>query len=424
VLLLLPTATYRAGDFLAAAGRLGVEVLVGSERQQALAGTMGDRFLLLPLDEPERAAAAIVAHSRLSPIDAVVAVDDQGVVAAAIASRDLGLPHSPPDAVRATRDKAEMRSRLAGAGVAQARFAVVGAGGGDEAVAAAAAAIGFPVVIKPTSLSGSRGVIRADDSPAVLAAAARIRAIIAEAGAPAGASLLVEEFLPGDEVAVEGILRRGVLEVLAVFDKPDPLDGPFFEETIYVTPSRRSASVLANVADVTSAAALALGLTEGPVHAEVRIDRLSGTARLIEMAARTIGGRCSKVLTFATGQSLEELVLAHALGLDATQAFLPPAAAGAAGVMMLPIARTGILREVGGVDSALAVAGVTGVEISATVGRRVRAIPEGDRYLGFMFARGETPQEVEAALRAGLSALRIRIDAGTAADGPERPPAC
>jgi biotin carboxylase len=422
VLLLLPTATYRAADFLEAASRLGVGVMVGSERQQALAGAMGERFLLLPLDEPEQAAAAIVAHSRTSPVDAVVAVDDQGVVTAALASRALGLPHSPPDAVRATRDKAKMRTLLAGAGVAQARFALVAGDAGEQAVAEAGGTIGFPVVVKPTSLSGSRGVIRADDGPAAEAAAARIRAILADAGG--GASLLVEEFLPGEEVAVEGILRHGSLEILAVFDKPDPLDGPFFEETIYVTPSRQPAAVLARVAEVTSAAARALGLTEGPVHAEVRIDPASGAARLIEIAARTIGGRCSKVLTFATGQSLEELVLAHALGLDTTRATPHEPQADAAGVTMLPIARTGILRGVSGVDAALAVPGVSGVEISATVGRRVRALPEGDRYLGFMFARGGTPQEVEAALRAGLAELEIRIDAGADAEGPERPPAC
>jgi biotin carboxylase len=385
---------------------------------------MGDRFLLLPLDRPEEAAAAIVAHSRRLPIDAVVAVDDQGVVTAAIASRDLGLPHSPPEAVRATRDKAKMRSLLAGEGVAQARFAIVGADTADEAVTAAAAAIGFPVVIKPTSLSGSRGVIRADDVEGALAATARIRAILADAGAPADASLLVEEFLPGDEVAVEAILDRGELQVLAVFDKPDPLDGPFFEETIYVTPSRQSATVLANVAEVTSAAARALGLTEGPVHAEVRIDRDSARAFLIEIAARTIGGRCAKVLTFASGRSLEELVLAHALGLDALDAALLPPDAAAAGVMMLPIAATGVLREVRGVDEARAVPGVTGVEISAAIGRPVSAIPEGDRYLGFMFARGDSPEEVEAALRAGFAQLEIRIDTDTDAGDRARRPTC
>jgi biotin carboxylase len=256
-----------------------------------------------------------------------------------------------------------------------------------------------------------------------VAAARRIRAILAEAaaggeGAATSTSLLVEEFLDGDEVAVEGILRHGELEVLAVFDKPDPLNGPYFEETIYVTPSRQPAAALADVAAVTSAAARALGLTEGPVHAEVRIDPDGATARLIEIAARTIGGRCSKVLTFASGTSLEELVLAHALGLDAnTVADSPPAAA--AGVMMLPIARSGVLRQVRGLDSALAVPGVTGVEISATIGRRLRAIPEGDRYLGFMFARGDSPDEVEGALRAGFARLEIEIDGADTAGGTD-----
>jgi biotin carboxylase len=243
VLLLLPSSTYRAADFLGAAAALGAEVVVASERRQALAAQMGERALTVALHHPEAAADTIVELARRRPLDAVVAVDDQGVLVAALAGARLGLPHNPVEAVVATRDKLAMRQAFLAAGLPQPSFRAVGP---DDDVAAAAAAVGLPCVVKPLSLSGSRGVIRADDGPGAVAAASWARRIAAEAGAargpgagwrPAG-SLLVEGFVPGPEVAVEALLRGGRLEPLAVFDKPDPLDGPYFEETLYVTPAR------------------------------------------------------------------------------------------------------------------------------------------------------------------------------------------
>ncbi len=229
--MLLPTATYRAPDFVAAAAGLGVDVVVGSEHRQALSGSMGDRVVVVPLADVDAAVGAIVALHRRSPLDAVLAVDDQGVVIASAAAACLGLRHNPPDAVAATRDKAIMRERLGAASLPQPTYRIVSPG---SEVASAAAEIGYPCVVKPVSRSASQGVIRVDDAIQADAAAVRIRAMTANCPEP----LLVERFVPGDEIAVEGLLTRGRLEVLAVFDKPDPLDGPFFEETIYVTPSR------------------------------------------------------------------------------------------------------------------------------------------------------------------------------------------
>jgi biotin carboxylase len=404
VLLLVPTETYRAGAFLAAASALGAGVVVGSERQQALAGTMGENFVLVPLDDPAEAARVIAAHAEHAPLDAIVALDDQGVVAAAHAASLLGLArHNPPAAVEATRDKATMRSLLARAGVPQPRYLLA------SDAARAAEEIGVPVVLKPLALSASRGVIRVDSLDSVEEVAARVRLIAGNDG-----PILVEEYLDGPEVALEGLLADGVLRVLAVFDKPEPLTGPYFEETVYVTPSRLGTSLLARIAEVAGQAAAALGLVEGPVHAELRLvsggDGIDGgDVRLIEVAARTIGGRCAKALSFAEGRSLEELVIARALGID-----LGPGAfslaEGAFGVMMLPIPVTGVLSAVECVDEAAAIPGVTGVEITATVGREIRALPEGDRYLGFIFAAAATPADVEAALGAAYRALRIVID--------------
>ncbi|MGI8492000.1 MAG: ATP-grasp domain-containing protein, partial [Acidimicrobiales bacterium] len=257
VLFLLPTDTYRAKEFLAAAERVGVDVVVGSERRQAMADAMGDGAVVVPLGKIDAAVEIIAAlHDRRS-LDAVLAVDDQGLVVAAAASARLGLTHNPVDAVAATRDKAALRARLAAGAVAQPDYRVVAPG---QSVAAAAAQIGYPCVVKPVSRSGSQGVIRVDDGVPASAAGERVRAIVGP-----GEPILVEGFVAGAEVAVEALLVGGVLEVLAVFDKPDPLEGPFFEETIYVTPSRQPDLILASLAATVTAAATAVGLREGPV---------------------------------------------------------------------------------------------------------------------------------------------------------------
>jgi biotin carboxylase len=261
--------------------------------------------------------------------------------------------------------------------------------------------------VKPVSLSGSRGVIRADDAESVMAAVARVRRILDDAGEAPDAPLLIERFVPGDEVALEGMLRAGHLEVLAIFDKPDPLNGPYFEETIYVTPSRKPASTLAAIGERATDAARAVGLREGPVHAELRI--AGDDVWVLEFAARSIGGLCSRTLRFGTGVRLEELILRHALGLSLDDSQRETAAAG---VMMLPIPEGGVLRAVNGRDDVLAVPGITGLELTIHVGRRVRPLPEGDRYLGFLFARAATPDSVEQALRDAHRRLEVVVTPG------------
>jgi biotin carboxylase len=263
--------------------------------------------------------------------------------------------------------------------------------------------------VKPLRLAASRGVIRVDDPAGLTAAFARIGRILADAAGPecgdASWHVLVEQFIPGTEVALEGLVSGGTLRVLALFDKPDPLTGPFFEESIYVTPSRLAPAVQQQVAAVAQHAVTAIGLREGPVHAELRIN--DDGPWLIEIAARPIGGRCSAALRFGDNVSLEEIVIRHALRLP-----LPSLAreARASGVMMIPVPRAGILREVRGVDGARAVPLVTGVDITAHPGERLVPWPEGSRYPGFVFARGPTPAAVEAALRAAHARLQFVLD--------------
>jgi len=406
IVLVLPTETYRAADFIAAAAEVGVDVVVATEHRPPLATEMESRLVVVDLDRPEEAAARIAAMADRTPIDAVVGVDDQGVLTAAHAGEILGLAHNPPDAVAATRDKAQMRGVLASWGVRQPDFRVL-VPGAD--VAEAAAAVGCPCVLKPLSLSASTGVIRADTPADAVGVAERIRRILADHGRSPHEALLIERFVPGAEVSLEALLHDGDLQVLALFDKPDPLDGPYFEETIYVTPSRLGGPEQTAVLAAAAEACRALGLHDGPVHAELRVGpgaEGEATAWVLEVAARSIGGLCSRVLRFGTGISLEQLIVEHAVGRDVADSVRTDAAAG---VMMLPIPRSGVLAGVDGLDAARGVAGVTGVEITATIGRRIDALPDGGRYLGFVFARGDTPDSVESALRRAHSELTVAI---------------
>jgi biotin carboxylase len=398
ILLLLPTATYRAPDFIEAADRLGVDVVVGSEHRQALARSMGDRAVVVPLMNVDAAVNAIVALNDRNPLDAVLAVDDPGLEIAARASAALGFRQNLPEAVAATRDKTIMRDRFASASLRQPDYRIVNS---DADVVVAARDIGYPCVLKPVSRSASQGVMRVNNDEEAAAGATRVRAILEGSHE----HLLVERFIPGIEVAVEGLLSGGELHVLAVFDKPDPLDGPFFEETIYVTPSRLSPALLGEIGDVASGAARALGLTEGPVHVEIRIGD-DGAVTTLELAARSIGGLCARSLRFGAGVSLEELIIRHALGLDVEGL---QRESQASGVMMLPIRVAGVLDHVSGLEEARAIDGVVGVDITIVAGRAVVPLPEGDRYLGFIFARGVSSENVEATLRRAESCLTVHL---------------
>ncbi len=397
-------ATYRAGAFLEAAARLGLDVVQAVDTPLELHAAIACSGLP-PLDFRlmEESVAAVIAYAAEHPIAAVLSLDDSATLLAARVAAALGLPHNDPNAALAARDKWVMREALRRGGAPvpefrRYRLAI------DPAIVAGD--IPFPVVVKPTTLSGSRGVIRADDATEFARAWERTRQIVLREGEPAlEGTLLVERYLPGVEVALEGLLTAGTLQTLALFDKPDPLEGPFFEETIYVTPSRLPEETQAAISTRTAEAAAALGLREGPVHAELRIN--GDGIWLIEMAGRSIGGLCSTILEFGSGISLEELILRHAVGMPLPEM---KRSGGAAGVMMIPIPRGGILRGVTGIDDASAVPGVTGIEITAPLNQPVLSLPEGASYLGFIFARSETPEAAERALREAHERLAFRIE--------------
>ncbi len=406
VLLLLPATSYRAHDFLAAARKLGVDVAVGSDQRQVLEKEAPGGTLTLDFNDPDGATRAIARFAEAYPLQGVVGADDETTALAAQAAEALGLPFNPPEAVRATRNKFALREALKPAGLPAPRFQLVPCGADPRA---ASPELGFPCVLKPTFLSASRGVLRANDATEFGAAFDRISAILAEAevkrrGGKEAQHILVEEYVPGEEFAVEGILSSGELGVLALFDKPDPLEGPVFEETIYVTPSRAARETQDRILESVQRAVHALDLREGPVHAEVRVNPRG--AYVIEIAARAIGGLCPRVLRFGAGLSLEELILRHATGEDISSV---ERESRAAGVMMIPIPRAGILRGARGLERGREVRGIEAIVLSIPIGQEVVPLPEGHRYLGFIFARAETPEEAEAALREAHRELEIEI---------------
>jgi len=405
VLLLMATQTYRASAFLEAAARLKIPVAVGSEQPQPLAHLNPGGHLLVDFHDLEGATDRIVEFAAENPLEAILSTDDDGVLLAAMASDALGLSHNPLLAVRVARDKYQTRQALAAAGMATPKFQRFSV---DDDPREAARQVSFPCVVKPLALAASRGVMRADNPDEFVATFGRLVSILrtAEAGEgdPEVQQILVESYLPGVEVAVEGLLIGGELTALAIFDKPDPLEGPFFEETLYVTPSRHPAAVQGEILEATQQAIAALGLTEGPVHAELRINEAG--CWILEVAPRSIGGYCSRALRFGAGISLEELILQHALGLPLASTH---PATPASGVMMIPIPKAGILCEVQGVEQAQAVPGIDEIRITIPVGRAVVPLPEGSQYLGFIFARDQTPELAEAALRAAHSRLNFII---------------
>ena len=407
LLLLLPTATYRTAAFVEAARRLGVVLTVASERPSTFQDANPGGLVTLDLSEPDRAAAQARAFAREHPLQGVVGVDDDTAVVAAAIATALGLRGNDVAAARAARDKHEQRTSLATAGVPVPHFRLFPV---DEDPRRLAAGVPYPCVLKPLRLAASRGVIRADTPEDFVAAFERVKRILEQAGC-ATRSILVEDFVPGREYALEGLLLAGELRVLALFDKPDPLDGPYFEETIYVTPSRLPPEEQRAVAACAGRAAAALGLREGPVHAELRVN--GSGPWLIELAARPIGGRCSRALRFGTGgsglgtwASLEEIIVRHALGMQIPSL---ERESQASGVMMIPVPGAGVLREVRGVDEARRLPLVEEVVITAHPDQELVPWPEGARYPGFIFARGDTPEAVEAALRAAHRRLQFVI---------------
>jgi formate-dependent phosphoribosylglycinamide formyltransferase (GAR transformylase) len=402
ILLLAATTGYQTRSFAAAAQRLGVDVTLATDRCHVLEDPWRDNALPVRFDQPEAAAESLSGIT----VDGIVAVADRPTLIAALTAQKLNLPWHPPAAVDCCRDKHCMRERFAAAGMrVPANFRVPL----DAEARAVAARTEFPCVLKPLGLSASRGVIRANDVEEFIAAFERIRRIleqpeIRQSHEEVNDAIQVERYIDGREFALEGLMTNGRLDVLAIFDKPDPLEGPFFEETIYTTPSREPAHIQRAIVEATRQAVVALGLRHGPIHAEMRVN--AAGVFMLEVAARPIGGLCARALRFEGGLTLEDVVVLHAIGRRPSNLKLSPSASG---VMMIPVPREGIFHSVSGVDDARQTAGIDDVAITAIKGQHLVPLPESASYTGFIFASGEDPALVEEALRNAHALLTFEV---------------
>ncbi len=405
LLLLAETTGYQTRVFAAAVERLGLELVLATDRCHVLHDPWADHAIPVRFEDPEKSESLLAAGRRC---EAVTAVGDRTTYLAARIAARWGAPGHPPEAAAACRNKFLARERWKAAGLlAPEYFRVDTARDAREAAGRAP----YPCVLKPLGLSASRGVIRANNEAAFVAAFGRIAALLSipeilRFRDRVDRYIQVERFIEGNEYALEGLVTAGRLQVLALFDKPDRLDGPFFEETLYVTPSREPDPVQRAIVDTTQSAITALGLRHGPVHAEMRVNRRG--VWMLEVAARTIGGLCARALRFDPEMTLEELVVRHALGEDVSGARRNKEAAG---VMMIPIPAAGVFVQAGGVERAGSVAGIDEVIITAKRGQMLLPLPEGSSYLGFLFARGPDPEAVEASLRRAHAALEFEIAA-------------
>jgi biotin carboxylase len=407
LLILASKLGYQTRGFAEAAEKLGVEVKFGTDRCHQLENPWGDDALALHFERPREAVEEIVRVLHESPPDAVLALGDRATPTAAYAAQAFGILGNSPEAVEACRNKLRQRQILAAAGVAVPEFFSFSTA---HELSHVLPRVKYPCVIKPLTLAASQGVVRANNPQEFEQAVERIRTLLTSPEIqilrePVLDHLLVEKYIPGREVAIEGLLDGGRLRVLTIFDKPDPLEGPYFEETIYVAPSRLPQEAQSAVVDCATRTVRALGLTTGPLHAEFRMNEEGPW--VLEAAPRPIGGLCSRALRFGAERiSLEELLVRHALGLGGSDLEREESASG---VMMIPVPRSGIFEGVEGIEEAEKITGVDEIRITARLRDYVAAWPEGASYLGFIFARAKSPEEVESALRAAHAKLQFRF---------------
>jgi biotin carboxylase len=407
LLILASKLGYQTRGFAEAAEKLGVDVVFGTDRCHQLDDPWGDRALALHFGAPREAAKEIARELRTKPPHAVLALGDRPTPTAAYLAESFGIRGNPPEAIENCRNKLRQRQTLAQAGAPVPQFFSFAAGDDPSQVAAR---VKFPCVVKPTVLAASQGVIRANDAAEFEWAAQRIRAVVDSPDIralrePGLDQLLVESYIPGREVALEGLIDNGSLRTLAIFDKPDALEGPYFEETIYVTPSRLPAEAQRAIRECAARSVAALGLVTGPVHAEFRVNE--GGPWVLEIAPRPIGGLCSRALRFGAQRiPLEELLVRHALNLGGSDVEREK---DASGVMMIPVPRSGIFEGVDGIEAAEKIPGVDELRITARLHDYLAAWPEGSSYLGFIFAHAAKPEEAEAALRSAHAQLRFRF---------------
>ena len=407
VILIIPSASYRTGPFMNAIKKLDLKVLVISDKSQVFSGKYPDNLIIINFNHWKDKSVEISKWAKNNGLKAVIGVDEESIVLAANLSNFLNVDHNSIESVLLTKNKYLMRTELKKTGLCSPWFKIFSIYESSNKIINE---ISFPCVIKPTFLSGSRGVMRVNTKKELSEGIKTLNELLSldELRKRAGKQsdyIMIEEYIPGKEVAIEGIVSEGKLTMLAIFDKPELLEGPTFEETIIVTPSVLTKKIQYSLLETLQIVVKALGIVKGPVHAEARINRNGNY--ILECASRSIGGLCSKVLEFQGGISLEELILRSYLGRNIEKSKL---IGNARGVMMMPTEKKGILKEIGGVKDALVVNGVTDLQITVKPGEKLQPLPKGDRYLGFIFAEGNNQEFVINALKNAWSKIEIVLE--------------
>ncbi len=401
LLIIAPPGSYRLAPYLKAAKKLNLTALIASVSEYSLL-PRGCEGIHINLNKPDQALKDILQLAKDKPFIGILGTDDTTIELASHVAAQLNLPHNPASATRLTQRKDLARDFLskAGANIPWHKKIHIQ----DDIYALDD--IPYPIVVKPLNLSGSRGVIRADSALELKQAIEKITPIIQDTyDNEAKEFVLIEQYIAGVEIALEGLLHDNEMSTLAVFDKPDPLEGPYFEETYYITPSRLPFISLLSCQQEVLKSCQALGLITGPIHAELRIDE-NGKPWILEVAARTIGGDCGQSLKPSTKYSLEELVISYAIG----EPIKPEPQQRSAGVLMIPVPKAGILKRVEGLTEARKVANITALTIDIPIGNEVHCLPESSSYLGFIFADADSPEEAEKALRQAHQHLTFVIN--------------
>lgn len=411
ILLCTETTGYQTRAFEDAARTAAIDLVYATNHCHRLDDPWRDGAIPVKFHRGHAAAHEVVRALGGRPVDGVLAVGDRPALLAARVASLLGVTWHTPEGAEAALNKLRAHGRFLAAGLPMPWFVSLPVGAPLESIAER---LRFPCVVKPAALSASRGVMRADSLDALERALARLAHLLSDPGVaqlkdPALDDVLIEGFVPGREYALEGVMDRRTLHVLALFDKPDPLDGPYFEETIYVTPPMMPEAVQRAAAATIAHAALALGLEHGPIHGECRIN--ADGVFVLEVAARPIGGLCGRALQFVSPSGsrlgLEELLLRHAAGESLDGYSREPRASG---VMMIPVPGRGRFQTAEGVNEARAIDGVEDVIITAKPGQLLEPWPEGHVYPGFIFARGALPEQVVDTLRTAHRHLRFVLD--------------
>ena len=404
VLVIAPHGSYRTAAFINAANKLNVDILIASQGEHSIVSDYV-QGLHIDFQDNHQSIETILSEAKKSPFSGIIGTDDTTTELAAQVAKKLLLAHNDPEAVKVAqrKDLARLRLKNSNTKISVPEFDLLST---TKLLSQQDIHVHFPAVIKPVALSASRGVIRVNNNEELAQAFERVSKMLSaelHLDDEVKEVLLLEEFIPGKEVAIEGMMYQGELDVLAIFDKPDPLDGPFFEETYYITPTSFSDEIQQEIKQTVLASCQAYGLTEGPIHAECRINQ--DGVWILEVAARTIGGMCGRLLSLGTGHPLEELVLLHAMGQRVEIKQLDTAA----GVLMIPIPKAGILKRVEGLLNAQRISYINDVTIDVRDGYELIPLPEGNSYLGFIFAEAPTVEETEQALRDAHSCLNIVI---------------